>query len=152
MGATQSKQTKRVDNGKEKKHTSADSTTPLNASNFVPDETELEGHSNVTRPPPPPRLLRLSELIDPAKLGVDGHVRSPSGNVLAPEQFLVHPDRPRSIRERQERIREQVRAASRLGVEVEVEEETKKVGSLCPMRVCRCADIVQKRSCCSCFR
>lgn len=80
---------------------------------------ELDGHSNVSRPPPPPRLRHLSELIDPAELPIDGHVRSPSGHLLAPEQFLVHPDRPLSIRERQAAIQERVRAASRLGVEVE---------------------------------
>ena len=38
------------------------------------------------------------------------------------EQFLVHPDRPRSIRERQEEIKERVRAASRLGFEAEKDE------------------------------
>lgn len=76
----------------------------------------LEGHSNVTRPPPPPRLHQLSELIDPAELPIDSHIRSPSGTLLALEQFLVHPDRPRSMRERQEAIQESVRTASRLGV------------------------------------
>lgn len=80
---------------------------------------EQKGHSDVTRPPPPPRLRRLSELIDPHELTIDSHVRSPSGNLLAVEQFLVHPDRPRSIRERQEQIREKVRAVSRLGQELE---------------------------------
>lgn len=82
----------------------------------------VEGHSNVTRPPPPPRLRHLSELIDPAELPMDCHIRSPSGTLLALEQFLVHPDRPRSIRERQEEIKEKVRAASRLGVETEKSE------------------------------
>ena len=89
------------------------------------DIDEQEGHSNVTRPPPPPRLRRLSELIDPHELTIDSHVRSPSGNLLAVEQFLVHPDRPRSIRERQEQIREKVRAASRLGQEFENAVEVK---------------------------
>ncbi|KAK3721513.1 hypothetical protein LTR37_003069 [Vermiconidia calcicola] len=78
---------------------------------------ELEGHSNITRPPTPPRIRRLSELIDPLEIDVDTTIRSPSGNLLAPEQFLSHPDRPRSIRERQQEIRDKVRAASRLGVE-----------------------------------
>ena len=87
---------------------------------------ELEGHSNVSRPPPPPSLRRLSELIDPAELTIDSHIRSPSGNLLAPEQFLVHPYRPRSIRERQEQIREKVRAASRLGIEAETVTEDEK--------------------------
>lgn len=76
---------------------------------------ELEGHSDVTRPPPPPRIHSLSELIDPAELPIDSHVRSPSGNLLAPEQYLVHPNRPRSMRERQQEIREKTRNASRLG-------------------------------------
>ena len=86
---------------------------------------ELEGHSDVSRPPPPPRLRHLSELIDPADLAVDSHIRSPSGKLLAPEQFLVHPNRPLSIRERQEEIKEKVRAASRLGVEAEKAEYDK---------------------------
>ncbi len=60
-------------------------------------------------------VRRLSELIDPEDLPMDCHIRSPSGHLLAVEQFLVHPDRPRSIRERQRDIREKVRAASRLG-------------------------------------
>ncbi|KAK5736220.1 hypothetical protein LTR17_007560 [Elasticomyces elasticus] len=84
---------------------------------------ELDGHSNVSRPPRPPRLRHLSELIDPAELPIDAHVRSPSGHLLAPEEYLVHPDRPLSIRERQAEIRERVRAASRLGVETEDVEE-----------------------------
>lgn len=89
---------------------------------------ELEGHSNVSRPPAPPRLRLLSELIDPADIPMDGHVRSPSGSLLAPEQYLVHPGRPRSIRERQEEIREKVRTASRLGMGAEnaAEEEPKE--------------------------
>jgi len=84
MGATQSKQTKQKHNGTEK-HTSADSSTPLKVSDL--GETELEGHSNVSRPPPPPRLHRLSELLDPAKLD-GGHVRSPSGNISRRTSFL----------------------------------------------------------------
>ena len=86
---------------------------------------ELEGHSNISRPPPPLRLRHLSELIDPAELTVDSHIRAPSGNLLAPEQFLTHPNRPRSIRERQEEIKEKVRAASRLGIEAEKVDDQK---------------------------
>ena len=103
---------------------------------------EQEGHSNVTRPPPPPQLRRLSELIDPHELTIDSNVRSPSGNLLAVEQFLVHPDRPRSIRERQEQIREKVRAASRLGQELEdagegkSQNQTKKNKTKKRKRVC----------------
>lgn len=43
-------------------------------------------------------------------------IRSPSGNLLAAEAFLQHPDRPLSLRERQEIIRARVRAVSRLGM------------------------------------
>jgi hypothetical protein len=104
-------------------HTIAANSSPkANANNQHTDGIEVdeqEGHSNVTRPPPPPRLRRLSELIDPHELTIDSHIRSPSGNLLAVEQFLVHPDRPRSMRERQEQIREKVRAASRLGQTLE---------------------------------
>ncbi|KAK3680197.1 hypothetical protein LTR78_000574 [Recurvomyces mirabilis] len=80
---------------------------------------DMDGHADVSRPPPPPRIRHLSELIDPAELPIDAHVRSPSGHLLAPEQFLVHPDRPLSMRERQEEIREKMRSASRMGVEAE---------------------------------
>lgn len=92
---------------------------------------ETDGHSNVSRPPPPPRIRHLSELIDPDELPAHGYVRSPSGNVLARDQYLAHPDRPLSIRERQEEIREKVRTASRLAMErppiSELEEPKKKV-------------------------
>ncbi|KAK4539966.1 hypothetical protein LTR36_009936 [Oleoguttula mirabilis] len=111
---------------------------------------ELEGHSNVSRPPPPPRIRHLSELIDPADLAVDGHVRSPSGNLLAPAQFLVHPDRPRSIRERQEDIREKVRVASRLGVQSETAEQLPKENEKATEKGKSKAKT--KRAWCSCFR
>ncbi|KAK5167592.1 uncharacterized protein LTR77_007291 [Saxophila tyrrhenica] len=106
----------------------------------------INGHSNVTRPPPPPRIHSLSELIDPAEVEMDSHIRSPSGNLLAPEQFLTHPSRPRSMRERQAEIRDKVRAASRLGTEMEMgEEEQKKKEKWYSRRVlfkdCNCFDI-----------
>ncbi|TKA56534.1 hypothetical protein B0A55_09037 [Friedmanniomyces simplex] len=96
-------------------HSSTHTASDLDTAALPPTIHELDGHSNITRPPPPLRLRHLSELIDPAELPIDAHVRSPSGHLLAPEQFLVHPDRPLSIRERQAEIRERVRAASRLG-------------------------------------
>lgn len=97
-------------------------TNPASETQPSIEADDLEGHSNVTHPPPPPRLLHLSELIDPAELPLDCHIRSPSGTLLAPEQFLVHPHRPRSIRERQEEIKEKVRAASSLGFIAEKDE------------------------------
>lgn len=89
-----------------------------------------EGHSNVTRPPPPARLVQLSELIDPETLPIDTQIRSPSGTLLGFEQFLVHPNRPRSIRERQEDIMERVRAASRVGQQDEPEEDVAPLPSI----------------------
>ena len=77
-----------------------------------PQVHHTEGHSDVSRPPQPSRLRRLSELIDPLTLGERSHVRSPSGQILGAAEFMAHPGRPLSIRERQEAIREKVRAAT----------------------------------------
>ena len=93
---------------------------------------DQEGHSNVTRPPPPARLVQLDELIDPETLPIDTQIRSPSGTLLGFEQFLVHPNRPRSIRERQEYIMEKVRAASRVGHQDEPREEVPLLPSIVP--------------------
>lgn len=59
----------------------------------------------VTRPGLPRQLTRLSSLIDPAGLGEGWKVKSPSGNLLGPNAFIDRPDRPLSVRERQERVR-----------------------------------------------
>lgn len=85
-----------------------------------------DGHSDVSRPPPPARLRHLSELIDPLDLTEKSHVRSPSGNILGAAEFMMHPGRPRSIRERQENIREKVRSASRLAIEAKLAEEAEE--------------------------
>ncbi|KAI7160201.1 hypothetical protein KC352_g26994, partial [Hortaea werneckii] len=66
-------------------------------------------------------LRRLSELIDPLTLGERSHVRSPSGQILGAAEFMAHPGRPLSIRERQEAIREKVRATT-----AKLAEEAKK--------------------------
>ena len=66
-------------------------------------------------------------------------MRSPSGHLLSPEVVLTREDRPLSIRERQERIKERVQQESRLGVEViaepeaevEVEQKRDRKGSCC---------------------
>ncbi|KAI6881175.1 hypothetical protein KC360_g6803 [Hortaea werneckii] len=86
-----------------------------------PQVHHTEGHSDVSRPPQPSRLRRLSELIDPLTLGERSHVRSPSGQILGAAEFMAHPGRPLSIRERQEAIREKVRAAT-----AKLAEETKR--------------------------
>ena len=86
-----------------------------------PQAHHTEGHSDVSRPPQPSRLRRLSELIDPLTLGERSHVRSPSGQILGAAEFMAHPGRPLSIRERQEAIREKVRATT-----AKLAEEAKK--------------------------
>ncbi|KAF2225687.1 hypothetical protein BDZ85DRAFT_69874 [Elsinoe ampelina] len=54
-------------------------------------------------------VRQLSELIDPTKLCVDDdYVKSPSGNLLGHADFCAREDRPLSLRERQERIRQQM--------------------------------------------
>ncbi|PNS19356.1 Protein argonaute [Sphaceloma murrayae] len=54
-------------------------------------------------------IRQLSELIDPTKLMVDEeYVKSPSGNLLGHADFCAREDRPLSLRERQERIRQQL--------------------------------------------
>ncbi|KAK4553940.1 hypothetical protein LTR86_009116 [Recurvomyces mirabilis] len=103
---------------------------------------DMDGHADVSRPPPPPRIRHLSELIDPAELPIDAHVRSPSGHLLAPEQFLVHPDRPLSMRERQEEIREKLRSASRMGVEAEP----------AVAQMPSPPKFKKRKGCCNCFR
>jgi len=95
--------------------------------------------SNVTRPAPPQRTYRISELIDPYELlglAADDCIRSPppvnparsgplnmnkqlpmlvedpSGRTIAPQEFLAYPDRPLAIRERQEMIRQAMERAN----------------------------------------
>jgi len=102
---------------------------------------EFQGHADVTLPAPPPPIHRLSELIDVATLPIDEVVRSPSGRLLPVEDFLVHPDRPRSMRERQEEIRErleEIRARSRLGMVDGIDEKGDRADDtpVSPKKVC----------------
>jgi hypothetical protein len=158
MGCSHSKQAKHQK--KTNRHDSADSRMPLKLDASlppspldcrIPQSTQpnrfsihaIEGHSDVTRPPPPPRIRRLSELIDPADIPIDYSVRSPSGNLLAPEQFLARPNRPLSIRERQAEIQKRVRQASRLGEQAEtVQNDAVRRAN---------EDSMGWRSCCGCF-
>ncbi|KAI5272705.1 hypothetical protein E4T47_04005 [Aureobasidium subglaciale] len=71
---------------------------------FAGDEPE----SGITRPSPArPLIRRYSELIDPTQLD-NQQVRSPSGNLLSGSSYNLRGDRPLSVRERQERIRQQM--------------------------------------------
>lgn len=73
-------------------------------------ETLIDGEveSGITHPKPArPLIRRYSELIDPAQLE-SLQVRSPSGNMLTGSRYNLRDDRPLSVRERQERIRQQI--------------------------------------------
>ena len=95
----------------------------------------------ITRPAPPSRMFRVSELIDPydllgmtsdnivsipqdskrpGPLGSNKQlpilVESPSGRTMDPQEFINNPDRPLAIRERQESILRAVEAARNASV------------------------------------
>jgi hypothetical protein len=64
--------------------------------------------SGITHPKPArPLLRRYSELLDPTQLD-NQQVRSPSGHMLTGSTYNLRGDRPLSVRERQERIRQQM--------------------------------------------
>ncbi|KAH0344777.1 hypothetical protein KCU81_g4692, partial [Aureobasidium melanogenum] len=70
--------------------------------------TDDEIESGITHPTPArPLIRRYSELIDPAQLD-NLQIRSPSGNMLTGSRYNLRDDRPLSVRERQERIRQQI--------------------------------------------
>ena len=53
-------------------------------------------------------IRRYSELLDPTLLE-EQQVRSPSGHLLSGSTYALRDDRPLSVRERQERIRQQIK-------------------------------------------
>ncbi|CAD0113956.1 unnamed protein product [Aureobasidium uvarum] len=64
--------------------------------------------SGITHPTPArPLIRRYSELLDPDQLDHQ-QVRSPSGNMLTSSTYNLRDDRPLSVRERQDRIRQQM--------------------------------------------
>ncbi|EME48209.1 hypothetical protein DOTSEDRAFT_51429 [Dothistroma septosporum NZE10] len=84
----------------------------------------LEGHSNVGRPMVREGRSNLSEIVNLSRaVCANGHIRSPSGNVLSAEQFMKREDRPMLMEERQEAIRRKVAEANRKEHEKEAEEE-----------------------------
>lgn len=72
------------------------STSTSTTSEFPPRVSvhATQGHSDVSRPPLAPRKHTLSEIFDPDEIPPDGHVRSPSGNLLDAKQFREYPGRP----------------------------------------------------------
>lgn len=108
MGQTPSKQ--RLNS------TSTTSTTTLTVATTNDQHPASEDDSTIlqeiSRPATPPRIVRMSTLIDPRDLAAQqSTIRSPSGNMLGVNAYVAHPDRPPCIRERQERIRAEVEAA-----------------------------------------
>jgi hypothetical protein len=76
----------------------------VTVTSFAGDEPE----SGITHPKPARLLIRrYSELLDPTQLDSQ-QVRSPSGNILTGSTYNLRGDRPLSVRERQERIRQQL--------------------------------------------
>lgn len=80
-------------------------------SGLIQNAAVFDEESGISRPTNArPNLRRLSELIDPVELANDDEktIRSPSGNMLGRRSFEERYDRVLSIRERQERIMQQV--------------------------------------------
>jgi hypothetical protein len=74
---------------------------------FAGDESD-ESKVDITCPTPArPLIRRYSELWDPAQLEAQ-QIRSPSGNLLSGSNYALRSDRPLSVRERQERIRQRM--------------------------------------------
>ncbi|KAF7194092.1 hypothetical protein HII31_04613 [Pseudocercospora fuligena] len=100
-------------------HPNRYSTSTSNASTLVAPRVSIhatDGHSDVSRPPMAARKHTLSEIFDPDEIPADGHVRSPSGNLLDAKQFREHPNRPLCMRERQERILQRTQTQRELGM------------------------------------
>ena len=100
-------------------------TSPVPSSPLSP----ITPQSNITKPAAPRAITRISEIIDPRDLlreevylasqtrtrsssqpftssnsARSGIVHSPSGNILSTEEFIMHPNRPLALWERQERV------------------------------------------------
>lgn len=101
-------------------HVMGNSTSNFNSqasSSAIPHEVTVEtfaGEESISEPKPArPHIRHLSELIDPALLAEDSKaIRSPSGNYLDRNSFFQREDRPLSLRERQERVRQGIRSQS----------------------------------------
>ena len=98
--------------------------TPFSAyGSTSPNSLQNSPIDEISPPAPPVKLHRLSDIIDPLDILPDayppfdallkpgerkfsgkGIVHSPSGNALAPDKFIAHPDRPLAMWERQQRI------------------------------------------------
>ena len=93
-----------------------------------PGVDEISAISHPT--PARPKIMRLSELIDPLDMAEDIEmaVRSPSGNLLCRRNFEDRDDRPLSMRERQENIRENVARVRALEMAREEQIKTKRRG------------------------
>lgn len=91
---------------------SGDSPQNLPSSTFARHSGTFEEIHDISKPKPArPHIRHLSELIDPIQLvhEVDEKaIRSPSGHLLGRQSFEERDDRPLSMRERQERVRQRL--------------------------------------------
>ncbi|QIW94655.1 hypothetical protein AMS68_000173 [Peltaster fructicola] len=90
--------------------------------------------NSITRPSRPSRKHTLSELIDLDNLNPGDLVESPSGDLLSLEAARLRPDRPPSIRERQERILSRVRDRRDSNVSV-APREIREIAGPSPLRL-----------------
>lgn len=103
---------------REERPASQSSTTPLHVASSDPEKrhsaytTGADDSDEISYPGLPRRVTHISQLIDPTELQEGWMVRSPSGNLLGPSEFLQHPERPLSLRERQERVKAAMSAPS----------------------------------------
>ena len=88
----------------------ADDSLPSTPATHEDAASWTDAESTETGQPAPRKHLRtLSELIDPTQLtGDNAAVRSPSGNVLGRKSFMARKDRPLSLPERQQNIRQRL--------------------------------------------
>lgn len=104
---------------KKERPTSQSSTTPLHVASSDPEKRHsayttsinCSPDDEISRPGLPRQVTHISALIDPTELQQGWMVRSPSGNLLGPGEFLHHPERPLSLRERRERVKAAMESA-----------------------------------------
>ncbi|KAK4632191.1 hypothetical protein CLAFUW4_03284 [Fulvia fulva] len=80
-----------------------------------------EGHSDVARPVahvPSSNVDEIYELSEAVRN--NGHIRSPSGNILSTDEFMARDDRPRLVSERQSNIRRRAVEANERSLRAEI--------------------------------
>ena len=89
------------------------------------------GDTGVSRPGPAPNLTHLSACIDPKTLGPQESVVFSSGERMDYNDWFQNPERPPSIRERQEAIMQKFRMHTRVRSTIRSEKERKTFRRRC---------------------